>query len=60
MHLYLALPVCERAEQEVLGAPGVAGLKEISGGRDATLSQLLGLFTKRSCRAMSKPCSQKV
>ncbi|WP_435657107.1 helix-turn-helix domain-containing protein [Brucella pituitosa] len=44
MHLYLALPLCERAAREVLGATGVVGLKEISSGRDATLSQVLGLI----------------
>jgi AraC family transcriptional regulator len=44
MHLYLALALCEQAAREVLGATGVVALKEISGGRDATLSQILGLI----------------
>ncbi|WP_342245785.1 helix-turn-helix domain-containing protein [Pseudomonas sp. OTU5201] len=43
MHIYLGISLLERAMQEVHGAAAVS-LKEISGGQDAALSQLLEQF----------------
>lgn len=43
MHVYLGIPLLERAIQGVHGG-GAVRLKEISGGQDAVLSQLLEQF----------------
>ncbi|MFG1465124.1 AraC family transcriptional regulator [Xanthobacter sp. DSM 24535] len=44
MHLYLAVPLFERVAREMLGTAKIVGLKDISGGRDTTLSHILSLF----------------
>lgn len=44
MHLYLAVPLFERVAREILGTPKIVGLKDVSGGRDTTLSHILSLF----------------
>ncbi|MCG8909880.1 AraC family transcriptional regulator [Pseudomonas sp. DP-17] len=41
MHLYLGIPLLEKAVQEVLGGSGAVRLREVSGGRDEVLSLLL-------------------
>lgn len=43
MHLYLSLPVFEKAVLELTGRAGIA-LKDVSGGRDATLLDILRLL----------------
>lgn len=45
MHLYLSLPLCERAAAAVLGkAGGRITFKDVSGARDAALTHLLSLL----------------
>ena len=45
MHLYLSLPLFEKVAREVLGkAGGNVTLRDVSGGRDATLSHILSLL----------------
>jgi AraC family transcriptional regulator len=41
MHLYLGLPLLERAAQEVHGTPSRPPLRDVSGARDAELSVLI-------------------
>jgi len=43
MHVYLSVSIFEKVAREVLGTARVA-LKDVSGGRDATLSHLLSLL----------------
>ncbi|WP_271180520.1 AraC family transcriptional regulator [Ancylobacter defluvii] len=45
MHLYVSVPLFDRVAREMLGkAAGTVTLRDVSGGRDATLSKLLGLL----------------
>jgi AraC family transcriptional regulator len=45
LHLYLGLPLLERATRECLGAgAGRAALREVSAGRDETISALLSMM----------------
>lgn len=41
MHIYLGIPLLEKAVREVLGGSGAVRLREVSGGRDEVLSLLL-------------------
>lgn len=41
MHIYLGVPLLEKAIQEVLGGSGAVRMREVSGGRDDVLSMLL-------------------
>lgn len=43
MHLYLSVPLIERVAREVTGSDERLALREVAGGRDATLSHLLRL-----------------
>ena len=45
MHLYVSVPLFEKTVREMLGkAGGSVSLKDVSGGRDATLSHMLSLL----------------
>lgn len=44
MHLYLTVPLFKRVASVMLGTAKIISLKDISGGRDPTLSHLLSLF----------------
>lgn len=46
LHLYLGLPVLERAAQEIHGAAGRPVLRDVSGIRDAELSLLMEILAR--------------